>query len=121
MITPLNEAWSKQTSSDSANWSEANPAWGQCAVTALIVQDVLGGDLLRALVNGTSHYWNRLPNGQELDLTIQQFINVVSKTEPVVRDRAYVLSFPDTALRYHLLRDLVFGHDDVREDTNVRA
>ena len=46
---------------------------GQCAVTALVVQDFLGGELIRAFVCGESHYWNRLPDGSELDLTADQF------------------------------------------------
>jgi ADP-ribose pyrophosphatase YjhB (NUDIX family) len=64
---------------DQGRWSEANPAWGQCAATALVVQDLLGGELVMADVreaDGTSagvHYWNRLMSGMELDLTREQF------------------------------------------------
>ena len=103
----LLRAWDYDTSADPTNWKEDNPAWGQCAVTALIIQDLLGGELLRGLVNGVSHYWNRLPNGQEIDLTIQQFNTINERTEPVVRERDYVLSFPDTAKRYELLKSRV--------------
>jgi hypothetical protein len=100
-------AWDYDTSSDATNWREDNPAWGQCAVTALVVQDLLGGDLLRGLVNGVSHYWNRLPNGQEIDLTIQQFGTITERQGAIVRERDYVLSFPETAKRYELLRKRV--------------
>ncbi len=48
-----------------------NPALGQCAVTALIVQDYFGGELVNCL--HTHHYRNRLPDGKEIDLTKQQF------------------------------------------------
>lgn len=66
---------------DQPSWSSSNPAWGQCASTALIVQDMLGGQLLIADVqhhDGSRqgvHYCNRLPDGSDLDLTREQFIN----------------------------------------------
>lgn len=48
---------------------------GQCYVTALIVQDFFGGDLLRfkEYPLERSHYWNLLPDGCEVDLTSDQF------------------------------------------------
>ena len=55
------DAWHADTSFAPADWSPDNPAFGQCAVTALIVQDLFGGELLRACIAGGSHYWNLLP------------------------------------------------------------
>ncbi|MCR1161600.1 MULTISPECIES: hypothetical protein [Micrococcaceae] len=57
-----------------AEWNPDNPAHGQCGPTALIVQDLLGGDLLIADVHGGNeedevHYWNRFSCGLEIDLT----------------------------------------------------
>lgn len=99
-------AWSRETSADPDGWTPENPAYGQCAVTALAVQDELGGELRRAVVNGVSHYWNLLPDGRHLDLTLSQFESPL-RYEPDAkgesRDRAYVLSFPETAERYELL------------------
>jgi hypothetical protein len=100
----LEAAWSYETSATPASWSLENPARGQCAVTALVVQDEMGGELLRGVVNGESHYWNRLPDGTELDWTIQQYARPVREEGPVVRARTYVLSFPTTASRYEVLR-----------------
>lgn len=103
LLNELEAAWCRETSADPTHWDPWNPAWGQCAVTALVVQDRFGGDLLRATVAGTSHYWNRLPDGTEVDLTRHQFD--VLETDPigVVREREYVLSFPDTKRRYEML------------------
>lgn len=100
----IRDAWNSETSADPAKWHSDNPAWGQCAVTALLVQEELGGKLLRAEVNGVSHYWNWLPTGEEVDLTREQFgpRAVVPKGE--VRSRDYVLSFPATHARYTTLR-----------------
>jgi hypothetical protein len=101
----LENAWSRETSAQPSEWTARNPALGQCAVTALVVQDHLGGELIQAIVNGISHYWNRVESGKELDLSRQQFGESVRiETEPGVRSRAYVLSFPNTVSRYDLLR-----------------
>jgi hypothetical protein len=75
-------SWSAQSCDpvDLADWSDHNPARGQCASTALIIQDRFGGELLIADVfhaNGSRqgvHYWNRLPRGLEIDLTREQFV-----------------------------------------------
>jgi hypothetical protein len=74
-------SWSIETCDpvDVADWSTSNPARGQCGVTSLVVNDIFGGELLVAevrLPDGTRqgvHYWNRLPNGEEVDLTREQF------------------------------------------------
>lgn len=96
----LAQAWARETSADPGGWSSSNPAWGQCAVTALIVQDMFGGELLRCKVDSTSHYWNRLPSGEELDLTRHQFGSDFRPSRPELRTRTYVIGFPDTAARY---------------------
>lgn len=60
---------------DQDAWSPAKPARGQCGVTALVLQDLLGGELLLAEVRNVDgsrqgvHYWNRLGGGLEIDLT----------------------------------------------------
>lgn len=97
----LEESWCAETSADPDNWTPENPAWGQCAVTALIVQDHLGGLLLRTCNEGVSHYWNRI-GGIEIDLTRSQFKGW-NPDEVVLRDRDYVLGFPKTQRRYELL------------------
>jgi hypothetical protein len=47
-------------------------------VTALVVAEVLGGELLLATAYAGGqergvHWWNRLPDGTDLDLTADQF------------------------------------------------
>ena len=107
LVPFIRAAWSRETSATPQEWSLENPARGQCAVTALLVQDTHGGDLLRGVVCGESHYWNRLPKGQILDLTLEQFKGAESPSEFVVRERAYVLGFEATRLRYEALRKAV--------------
>ncbi|SFT35921.1 hypothetical protein SAMN05660657_00400 [Geodermatophilus amargosae] len=88
-------SWCRKTCdvSDLADWSPANPSRGQCGATALVVHDLFGGDLLLAEVlrpDGSRqgvHWWNRLPDGREVDLTREQFAptEVVQQPRVVVR------------------------------------
>jgi hypothetical protein len=76
----IRESWCLETCdpTDAAEWTPTNPSLGHCAVTALVVHDFFGGELLEAEVlfqNGSRqgfHYWNRLA-GVEVDLTRAQF------------------------------------------------
>jgi hypothetical protein len=101
----LERAWSLETSANPEHWASERPSCGQCAVTALIIQDLFGGDLLRCKVEETSHYWNRLPSRQEIDLTRDQFGSSFLPQNVELRSRDYVLSFPDTRKRYEILKD----------------
>jgi 8-oxo-dGTP pyrophosphatase MutT (NUDIX family) len=73
-------AWGPDTCDphDLASWRTDNPARGQCGTTALVVQDLLGGELIvgDVHVDGVKvghHWWNQFPDGAEIDLTAGQF------------------------------------------------
>lgn len=122
--------WSPRTSSDPAGWSRKGPAWGQCAVSALYVQEKLGGSIVRVMYKTPqglegSHYFNFV-GGQKIDLTLQQFPAqtvftpsvldrpltllqitqdyVISKGQQDGDVRSYLLSNPDTAARYERMK-----------------
>jgi hypothetical protein len=86
----IRAAWNVDTCDpvDVPDWRPDNPSRGQCGVTALVLHDLLGGDLLLAEIHhadGTRqgvHYWNRLPNGLEIDLTRAQFQNAETISPP---------------------------------------
>ena len=84
----LRESWSIRTSS---LWSEDDPARGQCGVTALVVNDHLGGEILRTPIGRTWHFYNRVGN-RTLDLTAEQFetpivyLDVVSSRDEAFAD-----------------------------------
>jgi hypothetical protein len=50
-----------------------SPLDEHCSVVAALVRAVFGGDFVTGRINGARHYWNRLPDGQEVDLTSCQF------------------------------------------------
>ena len=71
------KAWSQETTSDPEKWSPKNPAWGQCAVTACALQDIIGGEIVWTQVTmpdgeKISHYFNKV-GGKEIDFTREQF------------------------------------------------
>jgi hypothetical protein len=65
----LKIAWPPATS---PKWRADNPALGQCSVTALLVQDLFGGQILNTRVGTQWHFYSRIP-GQRRDLTASQF------------------------------------------------
>ncbi|MBW2991309.1 hypothetical protein KY348_06440 [Candidatus Woesearchaeota archaeon] len=80
-----------------------------CVVTALLVQDYLGGKIVWARVkmpNGkkVSHYFNRI-NGKDEDYTREQFpegtVVPRGRRRKLFRDtREYLLSLKETKIRY---------------------
>jgi hypothetical protein len=116
----IRASWSVETCdpTDAADWTPANPSRGQCAVTALVVHDLYGGELLEAEVHFQDgsrqgfHYWNRLA-GVEVDLTREQFSDQEIVQEPQVIDR--LPEFPWRAEeQYRIFRKRVDAALDVR-------
>lgn len=84
-------------------YDESNNSLGHCAVVALVVNDFVGGKIMRCIVDNISHYYNFI-NNNIIDLTVDQFDGFIpdySKGEE--RTREYLLSSPDTKNRYLLL------------------
>ncbi|WP_424212579.1 alpha/beta fold hydrolase [Streptomyces sp. BI20] len=78
----IRAGWSAETCSpddvERAAWTPENPAWGHCDITALLVHDLLGGELMAGEVwlDGRQegvHVWNELPGGIVVDLTRERF------------------------------------------------
>ncbi|HDR8105844.1 hypothetical protein FC683_07870 [Bacillus cereus] len=65
----LIRSWSIETSS---KWTIENPAKGQCGVTALVVQDIYGGEIKKTKSREAWHFYNFI-DGQRFDFTEAQF------------------------------------------------
>ncbi|MHB8643040.1 MAG: YunG family protein [Gaiellaceae bacterium] len=105
----IRTAWSRETSDDPDEWSEDNRARGQCAVTSLLVRELLGGEILVAnvLLDGRRlerHAWNRLPSGIAIDLTREQFRRGETFGEANVEEPLFTHRNPE---RFALLRSRV--------------
>lgn len=117
----IRDAWCRETSVDPDGWSPENPAWGQCAVTALVVQSLLGGDIYRCAVmyQSGSHYFNVSHEGVRVDLTIEQFPPFSYTNAEKLRDRVELLENADTRRRYELLVSRVQDRATVRDAVAV--
>ena len=69
LFEALKTAWSAGTST---RWTRDVPALGQCSVTALVVHDIFGGDILKTRTPQGIHFYNRI-GPVRWDLTVSQF------------------------------------------------
>lgn len=136
LLTDLENAirgsWSAETCTPEfrSRWTEDNPARDQCGVTAMVLNDLLGGELVRGEVHVDGervdyHWWNRLGAGMEIDLTREQFGPEEIVTEGIVIPRPPLSEWRRLRQEYELLRDRVLekldvgsgeGADDARAD-----
>lgn len=117
----LEQCWDRKTTHPDwkKSWTETNPSVGQCYITALIVQDIFGGELLFTIkglshqresgkragdVFGSSHIWNRLPDGTEIDLTSDQYDGIVPAKVQGLFGKPTTIGAKRSNPRYKLLK-----------------
>ncbi len=120
----IRACWGPDTADPDDGWDPGNPSRGQCDVTALVVHDIFGGELLAADVfrDGVrveGHMWNRLPGGIELDLTREQFVDGQVLGEP--RSRPRPETFDPAHPRYHRYEAYLVLAERVRERLRSEA
>lgn len=101
----IRASWTREISESPDTWSDDNPAYGCCAVTAMVVRDYLGGDLViggvvKDGVRIDRHVWNVLPSGLAVDLSRDQFRAGEQYEAPQPLNETTV---PGTTERYELL------------------
>jgi hypothetical protein len=69
VVRTLQKSWSPATA---RQWTSERPAAGQCNVTALLLHDLFGGELLKTLLPKGDHFYNRI-DGRRYDFTESQF------------------------------------------------
>ena len=104
IMNALYKSWSSDSSS---KWSQDNPAKGQCGVTALIVNDLLGGEIRKTRLPEGWHFYNFI-NGKRYDLTVSQFKeDILYMDVPSNRNEA----FSDTnEKQYNYLKQSAINH-----------
>ena len=80
--TLLLKCWSSETSS---LWSPENPARGQCDITAIVINDFFGGEILKTFIDNQPHFYNHI-DGVNYDFTASQF-QVLPKYLDLLADR----------------------------------
>lgn len=109
-------SWSSATSQDADAWRPDRPSHGQCAVTSLLLQELVGGDIERVFAvqpdgECVSHWRNRI-DGKIVDLTSDQFGSDVT-FEPreglmaKAEAQAYAFTNEATRARFSLLKSRV--------------
>ena len=105
--TILRRICDAKTSYCPKDWKPENPLYGHCTIVSLLAQDIYGGELLRVKLPPRDwHWWNRLPNGKEVDFTREQYgSSCPAFSTPEVRQRKPLLAHSvRTARRYLLLK-----------------
>ncbi len=82
----LSKSWSVKSST---KWRKDNPSAGQCGVTALVVNDLLGGEIKKTKLPDGWHFYNFIKN-KRYDFTASQFKEEILYMDiPSNRDEAY--------------------------------
>lgn len=82
----LLDSWSLESSS---KWSKDNPAKGQCGVTTLVVNDILGGEIRKTKLPDGWHFYNFI-NKIRYDFTGSQFLENITYQDLLSnREEAY--------------------------------
>ncbi len=94
VVEAIRQSWSKETSGTPEEWTATNPARGQCDASSFVFWEHFGGALVLAevYVEGTQiehHYWNRV-DGEDIDLTREQFTNGEGFREKRVLSREFI-------------------------------
>ena len=118
LTSALQASWDSDTAYEAGAWSQDNKARGQCVVSCLVVQDYLGGELIRYAVSSDqlneTHYMNQLDDGTVIDTTASQYKEPVTMLfKPInldgvfnsIRDKR--LADASTRARYALLKQRV--------------
>ena len=121
----LASSWSRETCypPQRDDWSKELPSLGQCAVTSLLLNDLMGGKIF--FNPEYNHYWIETEDGISIDLTIDQFgenVEIYSKSES---SRESILEgkraeIAETKARYKLLKEkfeALFLVEQIEEST----
>jgi hypothetical protein len=116
----LQASWGVDTAYAPEEWSNDNKARGQCVISSLIVQDYLGGDLIRYEIDQDqlheTHYMNQLSDGTVIDTTASQYTSAVNMKRKLIDSDEFAsirekrLADKSTATRYEILKRRVEHH-----------
>ena len=102
--TALSYSWSLKTS---GQWSPLNPARGQCNVTALLLNELFGGEILKTPLPEGDRFYIRV-GGERVDLTDSQFAAAVIYLD-IAPDRSEALAGTSVS-EYEALRATFIEH-----------
>jgi len=99
------------------DWSIHDPAIGQNDVTALVIRVIFGGELLVCHRYSLEYFWNIIPCGQKIDLTVLENIKKVDVT-----GKSIGKGFQGTVKRWNFSRGpMAHGSKNHREPGSIGA
>jgi hypothetical protein len=105
----VRKAWGPDTSADPAGWTPDNPSWGQDEITALLLQERLGGSIIKGSYITSAgktgvHVYNDF-DGSHFDATSQQYPRgtVIVKSKATV-SKATLLENRATVMRFRKIK-----------------
>lgn len=101
----IKQSWTKETAHPAyqAKWNSNIPSTGQCLVTALLIQELKGGEIASCKVGSYSHFINII-NDKIEDYTSEQFKHPVEYKKIALKDRKILLKNKDVLKRYEALK-----------------
>ena len=101
-------------------WSADNPTFGQCSITAFLMQDIFGGKVYGILRPGGNYHCFNVVDGCVFDLTSEQFGDeVLDYSNCQEQFREIHFAKEEKRLRYEYLRkQLLNKRQFVRSCTN---
>ena len=102
----IRSSWGMDTAYPMQNYQFLikHPSVGQCAVSAAVLQDYMGGILQKGRVNSlVSHYWNYI-DGVAVDITSEQFLPSVTITDVQYAYREVLMEDTNFRVRYQTLK-----------------
>ena len=104
----LEKLWCKETCAPRMqnNWTESNPTYGQCSITAFLAQDIFGGEVYGILREGGNYHCYNVIGNCIFDLTSEQFGNekLCYENNPI-QTREVHFSKEEKKLRYENLKN----------------
>lgn len=88
-----------------SNWKKENPTYGQCSITAFLVQDIFGGDVYGILRDGGNFHCYNVIGNCTFDLTSEQFGNEkISYENNPIQIRDVHFAKEEKKMRYEYLK-----------------
>jgi len=109
-MAAIRSSWSAETTDE---WHPDEPSRHQCGVTALVVQDHLGGIIVRNKFGDRTVYFNVLDDGTQV-FHDDIYAAITRKYPDQEQTRGQVMTHPDMPGRYATLAARVARELDIR-------
>lgn len=107
----LSGIWCRETCAPRMRdqWTPENRTYGQCSITAFLVQDIFGGEVKGILLDDGNYHCYNVVDGHVFDLTSEQFDRALTYSpDDKIQRREDHFRKEEKKERYSCLRDRFF-------------